>query len=190
MTEEQKNYIESEEFVEGFKCLELEVPWIVAGAIYKLDEELNESDNVIEFGVGGSTIFFAKRCNLVFGIDTNLDWLADVLGKLLKNKLFNGHCKDGISEDYICKSSMEYSNLITVLSVDMQGGINRSRILNFFLEKSHSDLRMIILDNYGHEGIFPDHYDKVLELGEGWNHFDYNHPRWAGNGTRIYIKTK
>lgn len=189
ITQEQIDYIESEEFIEGFKCLELEVPWITKEAIYKLEEILTKDDIVLEIGVGGSTLFYANRCKLVFGIDTSLEYLEKVMGKLFEKEIFNAHCKDGISEDYICDniSKMEYSNLFTVFSVDTQGGINRSKILNSFIQKKHSNLRIIILDNYSHEGLFPDHF-KGLDLGEEWEEFTYDHDRWAGSGTKILIR--
>ena len=47
---------------------------------------------------------------------------------------------------------------------------------------------MVILDNYGHEGLFPGHWDKENIMGEGWDVFNFNHDRWAGGGTKIYIK--
>ena len=65
--------------VEGFEHLELGFPWIVVESAEKLNEELKETDIVLEFGSGGSTIFFAERCKLVKSVETSKDWYDTVL---------------------------------------------------------------------------------------------------------------
>ena len=79
-------------------------------------------------------------------------------------------------------------NKINVLSIDPQGGMNRSFLLNYFLSKPTKNLRVIILDNYAHSELFPHHYDKGNFMGNEWEMFTYDHPRWAGAGTKIFVK--
>lgn len=180
-----------EELVSGDKCLELEIPWMVTEAIYKLDEVLNGEDIILEIGSGGSTLFFSNRSKFMATVETDNEWGQMVMERY-KNKLMTGKCVFGVinSEDEICKYiTNENLSEVTVFCVDTQGGYNRSRILNTFLEKGVSpNLRIIILDNYAHQELFPDHYDKDNFMGEEWEVFTYNHERWAGNGTRIYLK--
>jgi hypothetical protein len=178
-----------QEMVEGFVTLDRGIPWMVPEAILKLDEVLNGDDIVLEVGTGGSTFFFAKRCNKVAAFETSKEWYENVVGKLDMDGITNVSYVFEPSEEEICVEIKPYSlDMITVFSVDPQGGYNRSRILNSFLEEYHPNLRIIILDNYSHIGLFPLHHDKILDLGEGWDVFTYNHPRWAGSGTRLYIK--
>lgn len=189
MTQEQKDYIESEEFVEGFRCLELEVPWMVPGAIYKLDEILCKDDRVMEIGSGGSTIFFSKRCKYVASVETSDKWMIEVDAKLREQKADNVFQMVEDNEPELCKliATIDIPH-ITVLSVDPQGGYNRSKILNSFLLKDRPMLRIIVLDNYSHEGIFPWHLNGDFKLGEEWEGFRYDHERWAGSGTMIFVK--
>ena len=176
--------------VEGFEHLELGFPWIVVESAEKLNEELKETDIVLEFGSGGSTIFFAERCKLVKSVETSKEWYDEVLHKIVSKGIANVPYKLFEKEEEINGyAAMGIHKEVSVISVDTQGGYNRSAILNAFLENGVSEnLRMIVLDNYGHEGLFPDHYDKENFMGDDWEVFTYNHERWAGFGTRIYIK--
>lgn len=55
---EQISYMENTpNFVQGTKCLELELPWICKGAVYWLDKHLKKEYTCLEFGSGGSTLF-------------------------------------------------------------------------------------------------------------------------------------
>lgn len=193
MTPEAKQYIESEDFIAGFDCLKHEVPWIVPEAIFQLEELLTKDDIILEVGAGGSTVFYAKHCGYVTSIETDYDWGAKVLKYLYKNSIVNAFVSVIPDQNQILSELKNaYHEDVSVFSVDTQGGdYNRSEILNAFLSKGVSSrLRMIILDNYGHQGLFPLHYDSLLNLGEGWKVFTFGHPRWAGNGTRIYLKIK
>ena len=54
------------------------------GAIYELDILLCPSDCVLEFGSGGSTLFFARRCHEVYSYETDIDWhnsVRDILNR-------------------------------------------------------------------------------------------------------------
>ena len=41
------------------------VPWLTDGAIAAMDDYLTPEMNVLEFGAGGSTVWFSKRCRVV-----------------------------------------------------------------------------------------------------------------------------
>lgn len=176
--------------VEGFEHLELGFPWIVVESAEKLNEGLNDKDVVLEVGTGGSTIFYAQRCKEVIAIETSKDWGDKVYDKMERSNIENvSYLVIPNEEDILSNIKNLKTDNVTVFSVDTQGGYGRSAILNAFLEKGISpNLRMIVLDNYGHEGLFPDHYDKENFMGEDWEVVTYKHERWAGFGTRIYIK--
>lgn len=44
-------------YVSGGFAMEYEVPWMTPGAVQRLDELVKPTDNVIEVGTGGSTLF-------------------------------------------------------------------------------------------------------------------------------------
>lgn len=178
------------DFVEGTECLANEVPWQVPDSIFKEDEVLDEKDFVLEVGTGGSTLFFARRCD-VMAIETSQEWGKVVMQALHSQETSNFVLYEVIpNEDDICaRIELMNTSKVSVFSVDTQGGYNRSRILNAFLSKGISPaLKMIVLDNYSHEGLFPDHHDKLVIDSTDWEVFTYNHERWAGSGTRLYIK--
>ena len=180
-----------ENYFEGHDCLEYEFPWQVPDSVFKEAENLNENDVAFELGMGGSTLFLANRVKLLLSIETSQEWFEKVhekMGLKYPNAVALCFPNQGDIIDYIQKSYLEE---VTILSVDTQGGYDRSELLNAFLSKGVSDnLRMVILDNYAHEGLFPLHYNKIVpELSE-WDCFTFDHDRWAGNGTRIYIKNK
>lgn len=178
-----------EALFEGKDTLKYEVPWQVAGSIFKEAESMDGSDVVLEVGSGGSTLFLARRCNRVFAVDTNKEWITAVYEKSLRSGIKNITCFTISNEDRLCEflSTVDMTN-VTVVSVDTQGGYNRSRIMNTILDKEAPNLRMIIQDNYSHEGLYPLHHDKLIKDDPEWEVFTYDMDMYAGNGTRLYIK--
>lgn len=186
------NIPSDEELIEGSTCLELGIPWMTRGAILKLDDILTKEDVVLEIGCGGSTLFFGSRCAGVSVIETSPEWGMKVVKAVKEKGLTNVVYNMIEEEEYIVKLiKTSDTSGITVFSVDPQGGYNRSKILEAFLDKGISpSLRIIVLDNYAHEGIFPNHYNRVMAMWYGWKCFEFNHSRWAGSGTMIYLKIK
>ena len=64
-----ENYIDPKD--EG---LRLESPWIVPESAIFLAGLLDGSESVFDVGMGASTLFYARRCNKVFGIETNREF--------------------------------------------------------------------------------------------------------------------
>ena len=58
--------------------IDLELPWFSYGAIDFLEGFLRPEMRVFEFGSGGSTIFFARRCASVTGVEDDPGWAARV----------------------------------------------------------------------------------------------------------------
>lgn len=162
------------DLIEGHEYLDCELPWITKEAVVKLDEELDDSDNVLEFGSGGSTIFFAKRCARVTSIETSSEWLVKTRAKLNEQGVENVKLIFKFDENTVVESVWEYgARNITVVSINTQDGIDKSRILRTVLKRVLPNLRMIILDSYTEE---PD-------LGKEWDSTRFG-------GTQIYIKSK
>ena len=174
----------------GSRCLENGVPWQVPDSIYKEAENCQQDDIVLEFGTGGSTIFFAKRCKHVISIETDPDWALMVDSHLKKLKLDNVNIICINTQSGIKEFIQQFdTSSVKILSVDTIHGYNRSELVDCFLKKGISNnLRMIVLDNYADPDLFPSHYDKEVVDLDNWSVFKYNDIHWCGNGTKIYIR--
>jgi predicted O-methyltransferase YrrM len=48
---------------------------------------LNKTMDILEFGSGGSTLMFARRCNSVLSYETSEEWLTKINAKLVEKNL-------------------------------------------------------------------------------------------------------
>jgi len=55
--------------------LDVELPWLVFGAIYFLNNWLKPQYRIFEYGTGGSTLYFARRCHEVVSVENDAEWL-------------------------------------------------------------------------------------------------------------------
>jgi hypothetical protein len=69
--------------------LEQGLPWISFGAIHFLDSFLKPNMRVFEYGSGGSTIYFSRRCESVISIEDSDQWIDQVSKKLEEMASFN-----------------------------------------------------------------------------------------------------
>jgi SAM-dependent methyltransferase len=189
-----KNYIDPKD--EG---LRLESPWIVPASAIFLAELLNGNENVFDVGMGASTLFYARRCNKVFGIETNREFLD----KVLRTAYIHG-LEDSIEYKYIAKQSdieteietISFPEWFDVISIDTVWGYNRSE----FFKKASRKLKptgIFVLDNYANSKLFPSTYNwshveilKFLKLEGTHQVYDFDDANWRGNGTRIIAPVK
>jgi len=68
-----------------------EQPWITFDAIECLEERVKSSHNVFEFGGGGSTLFFLKRCQVVITVEHDEKWFL-----VLKNRIDDKEVKNWV----------------------------------------------------------------------------------------------
>ncbi len=78
-------------FIEGFSQdeLGLALPWMTYGAIEFLNQFLHHNHRIFEFGLGSSTLFFAKRVKSVISLETNPEWAWMVNEKLAEQNSQN-----------------------------------------------------------------------------------------------------
>lgn len=178
----------------GEDCLKNGVPWMVPDAVYELDIVLNNKDFVLEFGSGGSTIFFAQRCHEVTSLETDSKWFEQVQN-LLKNKLLkNVNHVLSTTQGSLCNLIQLFPlEQTTVLMVDTVHGYNRSQLLDLALSKC-PNLRIIVLDNYSEEELYPTHFNWRNEnfysiLNGKWSAVVFDDPLWCGGGTKIFLKS-
>jgi predicted O-methyltransferase YrrM len=184
-----ENYIDPKD--EG---LRLESPWIVPESAIFLDGLLDGSESVFDVGMGASTLFYARRCNKVFGIETNREFLDKVLRTVYIHGL-----EDSIEFKFIPNQldieneieTMSLPEVFDVISIDTVRGYNRSELF----KKSSQKLKktgIFVLDNYANSNLFPSTYDwshteilKFLKLENTHQVYDFDDPNWVGRGTRI-----
>jgi len=198
----------------GFWRLEEEAPPFLTDASVKfIEKRIDKSHNILEFGSGGSTVFFARRARKVISFESggyiirkrklvrSLEWYTRVMKKLKKNKIDN-------VELYLLQgypdSATLYSRLFDSLKDEyfhwvLIDGANRKLCLDRSRDKLISGGFMVI-DNYDHippentmtsKKVFFEHEyisDVIDTMLKGWEYFRYDEPGWAGKGTIIYRK--
>lgn len=68
------------------------VPWLAPAAIAKLSEIIRPEDRVLEYGSGGSTIWFSQKAAQVVAYESNRDWKNAVEARGLQNVTFRFPC--------------------------------------------------------------------------------------------------
>jgi len=64
--------------------MEQELPWLSLDSIEFLEEYLDDTMKVLEFGGGGSTLFFANRVNSVLTIEGDQGWIEQLNSNIKK----------------------------------------------------------------------------------------------------------
>lgn len=183
----------------GTKCIENEMPWLTPGSIYRLDELCKPTDTVLEVGSGGSTFFFARRCKHIVSVETDkpcFNSIADILAmRGVENVTYRYHTGQRSIELLFGIMTANGTVSFDIISIDSVHGFNRSSFLQMALNYNPK-VSVIVLDNYGDQILFPEHFDKsimqMLELCPGgpanWRGWDFNDPHWCGYGTRILTR--
>lgn len=68
-------------------ALDLGIPWLNFPAIDFLDKYLKKRHKVLEYGAGGSTIYFLKKCKQLVTIEHNKEWINKLKIELKRNKI-------------------------------------------------------------------------------------------------------
>jgi predicted O-methyltransferase YrrM len=178
--------------------LRLESPWIVPGASKFLATMLTGDELVLDIGIGASTLFFARRCRFVDGIETNKKWIDKVLSTAYAHGLdkeIEVTTAAGQLQMEKCISEIE-NQKYNIISVDTVWGFDRSAFLKLAIPKLKPN-GTLLLDNYASEHLFPSTYMWTVE--ETLKHLsmenthvahDFNNRGWQGKGTRIICKQK
>jgi len=66
----------ADDIVYGRQALRNGEPWIVPAALTALEQVLQDDWMVFEWGSGGSTVYWARRCKFVVSVEHNQEWLA------------------------------------------------------------------------------------------------------------------
>lgn len=103
--------------------LEDQIPWMTFGAIAFLERILDKTMTVYEYGSGGSTVFFAKRCKRVISCEHDLNWANKTLEHLKTNELTNYalHVFEPIPDEHALTDDPSNLNSYTSSSPQYQG---------------------------------------------------------------------
>lgn len=197
----------------GFWRLEDESPWLTKDSINFIRKNIKKTHNVLEFGSGASTIFFAKHCKKIISFESggysvrlnnlkrSFDWY-----KLLTKKIEN--LKISNVELYLVhgypQSSILYKHILSSLPNNffhwvLVDGTNRRLCIEKSIEKLVNG-GYLIIDNYDHipEKKHISSFDLFMkneyclqtmnELLGGWKLFKFDEDDWPGKGTIIFKK--
>ena len=64
-------------------------PWLAKPCVDAIEKVINKEWIIVEFGAGGSTIWFSERAKKVYSFEANILWYEALEEELLKKKLEN-----------------------------------------------------------------------------------------------------
>jgi protein-L-isoaspartate O-methyltransferase len=155
-----------DEYWTGIGLLENECPWLVPEAIRKLESIDMSAMNVLEFGAGGSTLFFARRAKSVISFETSEEWYKKIMDEIVAKNINNVHISLNIKD-------LDLNRHYDIILIDSAG--NRTEILNFVEQLDCSDI-IIVIDNY---------YDYNMIVSGDANVELHDDSHWNGKGTMI-----
>jgi len=163
-------------FYKGKQTVEIGYPWLTFGAIIALEKILEDSKgtfHILEIGMGGSTIFFSKRCNELVSLEHDANWFTKIERKL---DFIQGFC-------YPIMDLLNIINDFIDVSFDIvlaDGGANykeRQRLMDAAIPKVKKG-GWLIIDNYEHLKFDP----------IGWDVYTFDMFRYSGRGTKLCRK--
>ena len=187
---EQIAYMENTpNFVQGTKCLELELPWICKDAVYWLDKHLKKEYTCLEFGSGGSTLFLKKRIRTIHTYEADKRWYEDLKTNYSSNDIEYNYVKDhGDVLNCIQRINKNYYDVCFV-DIGEYNGRNREEIFLKCIPKMKSNT-IYVLDN----GLSKHHYFNIYKwkledfqnvLGSHYKLIDFDEPSNQYASTRI-----
>jgi hypothetical protein len=163
----------------GRQPTDLELPWFSFAAIRVLQNSLNGTERVFEYGSGGSTFFFAHRSAQVLSVEDDPAWHGLVASKLARRGVTNAQVElhPMVDDERSTFLASSFSQRIRaafwdVIVVDCHCGHNASQygeIRPAALELAMTQLNpggMIVLDD---SWMFP----QLLTPRPGWHIKDY-----------------
>lgn len=162
----------------GKETLEYEIPWMVPGAIILLDELLTKDMRVLEFGSGGSTLFFSRRAKSVLSYESVRGWYNRMLD------IVRGRGISNVELVFYAGRDVDPVGPFDCILVDPLGDPR-----GWLVKKSIPLLtgpKILVLDNYGR---FPFDAQDTKLLAQQYRGDSvvktYNFPGYSGRGTRV-----
>ncbi len=174
----------------GRETVERGVPWLTAESVLRLDVLLTKDMRVLEFGCGGSTLFFSKRCKSVVSYESDKGWF-DKISKIIKSRRIKNVNLMYFKNREDLQSKFLKGEYDCILIDNAWKIVNRDILLKMCMPITS---KLLILDNYSSVVGFPlshmlsvDEFLLMYSL-EGYKAETYDSKIWGGGGTRIYIR--
>lgn len=167
-------------FLKGTDCLEIGYPWLSFGAIIALEGIVNKNLKVLEFGSGGSTVFWAKSCKSIKSYETNRTWFEKVREKVKVYK--NVELKLSTEAQILKGIENEPNNYYDLALIDSNPkDTHRILLANAVLSKIKIN-GFLIVDNYFKFGM------EKFKYPTSWKIYTFDAFSYSGQGTRICKK--
>ena len=157
----------------GRDTLKLRYPWLAPAASVAIDKFLTSSMDVLEFGSGGSTLFFADRAKSVLSFETLDHWYPEVAA-----------CKPDNVWLHLVKTYEEILPIIGERMFDLClvdiCNISRPDLVRLSMKHVKSP-GLVVLDNFSAE-----YSNGCLAEFAGLKQENYYDQNFVGSGTKIY----
>lgn len=170
-----------EALLTGKGSVSIGYPWLSFGATIALEYIVNKDFKVLEFGAGGSTIFWAKNCQSIKSFETSPEWIARI--KKVTGKLKNIEIILANEAEMLKALSKEPDNCYDLVLVDCEPKRNRRLVL---ANASKPKIKLggwLVLDNYNRFSLNDFDYT-------GFKIYTFDEFNYQGSGTRLCQKTK
>lgn len=175
------------------KILKEPTPWFTNESIKFITENIKDTDTVLEFGGGFSSIWWAKRCKFTLTVEANYEWASKLLLEFSKypEALAKWQLKFVASDwnptidhpkNYWKKNKNLLNEIIVsemndrYLSVDFDPNIiiidgsirplNIQRVNDYL--KTNTSVRIVIVDNMESLGKY------TIDMFEGFKQYDFH----------------
>ena len=91
-----------------------------------LKSVIKKSDRILEFGSGGSTIWFAQNARKIISFESHIDWYRAIKKRLKELKLKNVELR--FKPDYLHKGTSNIDGLFDFILIDSQAWIEKKQI--------------------------------------------------------------
>ncbi len=160
------------EFLSGRGLLEQGVPWLAPKCTVWLETILTKDISVLEFGSGGSTVFFSERCSHVTSCESSPAWATKTNAELDRRGVKNVRLITCIDPP-----AMIFDRTYDLCLVDSTH-LLRERA-TFYAMRLVRFGGYILLDNY-----YMQYAEKSRFMLSAFDYVDYNFPGYSGQGTR------
>lgn len=151
------------------------LPWLTYSFIDFLNDRLNKNINVLEFGSGNSTLYFAERVGQVTSVEHNLEWYKK-LNEVIPENVKLIFSKSDSVDNYLV-SVRDKKEKFDLILID---GVYRNECC-YAATKMLSNSGVIILDDSERE----EYYEGVnCILNEGFKRMDF----WGISPGYLYQK--
>lgn len=167
------------DFLLGRHTIEIGYPWLTYGAIMSLEQIATLELNVLEFGGGGSTVFFSRRCKSVKTYESDREW-ADKIIAVLPPPSNTIVIYSNIHQT-LAAIEKEPLNFYDIVLVDSGPHYSHRRAVLDVVSPLVKLGGYLVLDNYEQRHLLSYTY-------KGYDVYTFDDLRYGGRGTKICRK--